>query len=289
MAKPIVVIGATGQLGTDLMRLWPKSSEDEILGLDHGEIEVTNYDAVHGKLSTIMPKMVVNTAAYHKVDELENHPEKAFAVNAIGPRNLSVSCRELDAVLVHLSTDYVFSGNRNKPYSESDPVDPVNVYGISKTAGEMFIRSIWRKHFIVRSSGLYGVAGPSGKGTNFVELMLRLAQQGKPIKVVDDQVLTPTPTALLAKQIAVLGATDGYGTYHATCRGSCSWFEFARTIFEFSGLKPDLGTQTTAQSGARATRPPYSVLENKNLQKLGIDAMPEWQTGLKEYLDAKRS
>ncbi|MBN2319616.1 MAG: dTDP-4-dehydrorhamnose reductase [Acidobacteria bacterium] len=287
MAKPIVVIGATGQLGTDLMRLWPKGSEAEILGLNHGDIEVTDYDAVHRKLSLMQPRLVINTAAYHKVDALEDNPEKAFAVNAIGPRNLSFSCRELDAVFIHLSTDYVFSGNKRKPYRESDPVDPVNVYGISKSAGEMFVRSIWRKHFIVRCSGLYGAAGPSGKGTNFVELMLRLAQQDKPVKVVDDQVLTPTPTSLLAKQIAILSGTDRYGTYHATCRGSCSWYEFARKIFEFSGLKPDLKTQTTAQSGTRATRPPYSVLENENLKKLGIDAMPAWQAGLEEYLDAK--
>ncbi len=288
MAKPIVIIGATGQLGTDLKRLWPKKSDNEIVGLNHGEIEVADYESVHGRLSAIQPGIVINTAAYHKVDELEDNPQKAFAVNAIGPRNLSVSCRELDSVLVHLSTDYVFSGSKKKPYRELDPVDPVNVYGISKSAGEMFVRSIWRKHFIVRCSGLYGTAGPSGKGTNFVELMLRLAQQDKPIKVVDDQILTPTPTSLLARQIAVLGKTDEYGTYHATCQGSCSWYAFARAIFEFSGLKPDLKTQTTAQSGARAARPPYSVLENANLEKLGIDSMPSWQAGLKEYLDGRK-
>ena len=284
MAKPIVIIGATGQLGSDLMRLWPVQTGDALLGLTHDEIEVADFESVRLKLAKIQPEVVVNTSAYHKVDDVEANPQKAFAVNAIGPKNLALVCRELDAVLIHLSTDYVFCGSKGSPYRESDPVDPINAYGISKAAGEMFVRSIWQKHFIVRSSGLYGVAGPSGKGKSFVELMLQLARAGKPIKVVNDQVLTPTPTHSLATQIAVLSRMNDYGTYHATCQGQCSWFDFARAIFEFSYLSPSLSPQTTSQSGAIARRPPFSVLDNGNLRSLGIDQMPMWEIGLKEYL-----
>ncbi|MBN1569329.1 MAG: dTDP-4-dehydrorhamnose reductase [Acidobacteria bacterium] len=287
MAKSIVIIGATGQLGTDLMRLWPVQTGDVLLGLKHSEIEITDLESIRARLEPICPDIVINTSAYHKVDEVESNPQKAFAVNAIGPRNLAVVCKKLDAVLMHLSTDYVFSGSKGESYLESDPVEPVNAYGVSKAAGEMFIRSISKKYFIVRSSGLYGIAGPSGKGSNFVELMLKLARSGKSIKVVDDQVLTPTSTHILAEQIVALSRIDAYGTYHATCQGFCSWFEFARTIFDLSDLSPDLSAQTTLQSGATARRPSFSVLDNANLRNLGIDHMPPWKEALKSYLNGK--
>jgi dTDP-4-dehydrorhamnose reductase len=283
--KPVVIIGSTGQLGSDLMAsLAAGDQSSEIVGLAHSQIEVAGLESVRIALNTIRPGVVINTSAYHKVDDVEENPGKAFEINAIGPRNLAAACKELDAVLIHMSTDYVFSGSKGSAYVESDPVDPINTYGISKAAGEMFVRHAWRKHFIVRTSGLYGVAGPSGKGTNFVGLMLNLAASGKPIKVVDDQVLTPTPTHILARQIIALSQSDKYGTYHATCQGQCSWFEFARAIFEFSGVSPDLNPQTTAQSGAKASRPSFSVLENQNLGSQGIDLMPTWQAGLREYL-----
>jgi len=169
-----------------------------------------------------------------------------------------------------------------------DPVDPVNIYGASKAAGEMIIRYIWPKHFIVRVSGLYGEAGFSGKGGNFVELMLRLAREGKAIKVVNDQTLTPTSTVAAARQIAALIDTDAYGTYHATCQGECTWYEFAAEIFRIACVKADLSPQTTAQSGAKATRPRYSVLMNDGLGTLGIDAMPTWQAVLTQYLQASQ-
>jgi dTDP-4-dehydrorhamnose reductase len=289
MAKPVVVVGATGQLGSDLMRLWPVQTGDIALGLNHTQINVVDLDSVRTRLGAIRPRLVINTSAYHKVDEVETNPEKAFAVNAIGPRNLAVACNELNAVLVHLSTDYVFSGSKGSTYLESDPVDPINGYGVSKVAGEMFIRSISYRYFIVRSSGLYGVSGPSGKGENFVDLMLRLARSGNPIKVVEDQVLTPTSTHSLAEQIALLSKSNAYGTYHATCQGSCSWFEFAQAIFDLSSLSPNLSTQTTIQSGAIARRPAFSVLDNANLRCLGIDQMPSWKSALKTYLYEKAS
>ncbi len=290
MGRPVAIVGANGQLGADLMRLWPADPAGAgPRALTHADIEVSEIESVRAALFPLAPGVVVNTSACHRVDDIEAAPGCAFRVNVLGPRNLAVVCRQLDAVLVHLSTDYVFSGRKGGPYYESDPVDPINMYGISKAAGEMAVRSLWRRHFIVRTSGLYGAAGPSGKGSNFVELMLRLARSGKPIRVVDDQTLTPTPTASLARQIASLCRLGHYGTYHATCQGACSWFEFAAAIFELAGLAPDLGRQSTSQSGAVAARPSFSVLENRNLAMLGIDRMPPWRHALQEYLEAGRS
>jgi dTDP-4-dehydrorhamnose reductase len=288
MDRPLAVIGANGQLGSDLMRLWPGNGvEYRLCGLTHADVEVTDIASLRSALSPLSPRIVINTSAFHRVDDIESDPERAFRINTLGARNLAVVCRELDAVLVHLSTDYVFSGRKGSPYTEADPVDPVNLYGVSKVAGELAIRAVWGRHFIVRSSGLYGLAGPSGKGSNFVELMLRLAESGKPIRVVNDQTLTPTPTAALAQQIAALCGCTEYGTYHATCQGGCTWFEFARAIFETAGVAPDLSPQSTAQSGAKATRPSFSVLQNRNLVLEGIDLLPHWRVGLQQYIEAR--
>jgi dTDP-4-dehydrorhamnose reductase len=292
MSRPVVLIGAGGQLAHDLERAWPaRRPGDRLIGLSHAEIEVADSDSVRQALFPLEPGLVVNTSAYHRVDEIEDQPERAFAVNAVGVRNLALACRELDAVLVHLSTDYVFSGRlgRPPPHVEDDPVDPPNVYGASKVAGEMLLRQAWRRHFIVRSSGLYGVAGASGKGGNFVETMLRLAGEGRPMRVVADQVLTPTSTAALAEQLVVLCGTEAYGTYHATCQGECSWHRFASEIFAQAGMKVELAAQTTAESGARALRPVYSVLENRALAGLGLDLLPPWQEALAGYLRERQA
>jgi dTDP-4-dehydrorhamnose reductase len=283
--RTVVVIGSNGQLGSDLCREWAsRYPGDALVGLTHADVEVSDLESVRRALEGHAPDLVINTSAYHRVDEVEDDPDRAFAVNASGPRHLALVCRDLDAVLLHMSTDYVFSGARRQPYVEGDQVDPLNVYGVSKAAGEMIIRTAWPKHFIVRSSGLYGVAGSSGKGGNFVETMLRLAGAGRSIRVVDDQVLTPTHTAALAAQIAVLAATGAYGTYHATCQGECSWYEFALEIFRQAGLSPSLEPQKTAQAGRAAPRPPYCVLENRGLRHLGIDVMPGWDEALARYL-----
>ena len=294
----IALIGANGQLAQDLAPVLEESGH-QVTGLTHaqtrlpepcgGQVEVADLDSVRAALVPMRPELVINTSAYHKVDEVEENPGKAFAVNAVGPRNLALACRDMDAVLVHMSTDYVFSGRKGTPYVEDDPVDPVNIYGVSKAAGEMIIRYLWPKHFIVRVSGLYGKAGSSGKGGNFVETMLRLAREGKPIKVVNDQTLTPTSTVAAARQIAVLIATDAYGIYHATCQGECTWYEFAAEIFRAAGVEVDLSPQTTAQSGAIAIRPTYSVLWNQRLKMLGKDVMPAWQDALMSYLADRRA
>lgn len=283
-ARTVVVVGSAGQLGTDLIRCWQGRPGDRVWGLARSDLDVTDLAQARAVLARLEPAVVVNATAYNLVDAAEAEPQAALAVNALGPRNLALVCRELDATLVHVSTDYVFSGKMRRPYVEDDPVEPLSVYGVSKAAGEMLIRATWQRHFIVRTSGLYGLAGSRGKGGNFVDTMLRLARSGQPIRVVDDQVLTPTHTAELALQIAHLVATDAYGTYHATCQGECSWYEFAAEIFRQASIQARLEPQSTAEAGRAARRPPYSVLHNRNLQRLGLDLMPHWRDALGGYL-----
>jgi dTDP-4-dehydrorhamnose reductase len=284
----IAIIGSTGQLAYDLLKVLNETSiERDVIGLTHAEIEVSHRGSVRDTLTPLHPDLVINTAAFHRVDVCEDEPERAFAVNAIGAHNIALIGLELGFALVHLSTDYVFSGDKGSPYIESDAVTPINLYGVSKAAGEMAIRYLLPNHFIVRSSGLYGVAGSSGKGGNFVETMIHLAREGRDIRVVNDQTLTPTYTYPLARQIVALSQTEAYGTYHATCQGDCTWYDFAVEIFRQTELSPNLSPQTTAQSGAQATRPTYSVLDNKALKQLKIDQMPTWQMALTDYLRAR--
>lgn len=286
------LIGSNGQLGSDLERLWPDSKlaarGDELVALTHADLEVTDLEMVRSVLKGIQPALVINTAAYHRVDDCEDQAALAFAVNAIGVRNLAVVCRELGTTLMHFSTDYVFSGRASKPYKEDAPTDPISAYGISKAAGEHFLRYLMpADHILVRSSGLYGVAGASGKGGNFAETMLRLAREGRPIKVVNDQRSCPTYTLDLARALLDLIERGGRGTFHLTNAGDCTWYEFASEIFRLVGLKPDLSPTTSAEFGAKALRPAYSVLANDRARELGLGPLRPWQEALRHYLQAK--
>ncbi len=281
-----LIIGANGQLGSDLVRVF---AEEDLVALTHDDVEVCDIASVRKALGRFAPDLVINTAAYHKVDLCEDHVEEAFAVNALGVRNVALICREFNCALMHFSTDYVFDGRKREPYVEDDLPSPLNAYGISKLAGECFVRSLLDRYFILRTSGLFGVAGSSGKGGNFVETMLRLASEGRPIRVVDDQVLSPTYTLDLARQAWVLASGKHYGLYHATSHGACSWYQFAAKIFAMEGLSPVLAPQTTAESGSRAVRPVYSELDNQRLQSLGLDRMRDWEDGLADYLVARRA
>jgi dTDP-4-dehydrorhamnose reductase len=227
---------------------------------------------------------VLNTTAFNKVDAAEADAGEALRVNAYAAQQLALICRDLDIVLMHISTDFVFDGAKRTPYIESDLPNPLSAYGASKFAGEVLVRAAWPKHYIVRTCGLYGVAGSSGKGGNFVNTMLRLARENKPIKVVSDQVCTPTNTQDLAAQLAVLLETSAYGTYHVNNHGACSWHEFATEIFRLAGLQANLSPITSQQFGAPAKRPPYSVLQNAALQTLGIDQMRDWHEALASYV-----
>lgn len=287
----ILIIGANGQLGGDLVQvLQEQFPTHQGLSLTHAELEVTDPRQVQGILEAYQPQVVVNTAAYHKVDEVESNPKRAFAVNAIAPLHLARLCRDLDIALLFLSTDYVFGGDesRSTPYTERDCPAPLNVYGISKLAGEQAIQATWHKHWIVRTSGLYGVRGASGKGGNFVELMLRLAHEGKAIRVVNDQRLSPTYTKELARGLVSLIEKAPYGLYHLTCSGDCSWYGFAVKIFELANLHPNLQPTTSAEFKTAARRPRYSVLANQALREAGIPPLKAWQSALADYFEERQ-
>ena len=284
--EPILLLGASGQLGTDLRRTLPTEA---LIPLTRTDLDITDRDAVERVLAERAPAWVINTAAYHRVDDIETKDARlAFAVNEVAVGHLARACARRGARLLHLSTDYVFGGGPPEPHAETAPPAPLNVYGRSKLAGEHLVREASPDHVIVRSSGLYGIAGSAGKGGNFVETMLRLAREGKDIRVVDDQVLTPTYTADLAEAIArLLAVTPPGGIYHLTNAGKCSWFEFAERIFDLCdvGLKPK--RTTSAEFGAPARRPPYSVLVNARAAALGVPPLRAWPEALDAYLRAK--
>ncbi len=278
-----MVIGANGQLGVDLVKSFSASGW-EVIPIKHVEVDVRNPQQVTTAISSGTPDVVVNTAAFHKVEECERNPQLAYEVNAVAPMNLARTCREHNSTLIHISTDYVFDGKKQAPYSETDLPSPLNVYGSSKVAGEHLIAYSTERYFIVRTCGLYGVAGSSGKGGNFVETMLRKAASGDPIRVVHDQVLTPTFTEDLARGIVQLATTDAYGLYHLSSDGQCSWYEFARAIFELEGLKVSLSPVTTDQFPSPVKRPPYSVMSKQKIKAAGVTAVRPWQEALSQYL-----
>jgi dTDP-4-dehydrorhamnose reductase len=283
----IAVLGSFGQLGRDLC---PRL-QGEVIPLGRSDFDLTDYLRLRHRLTELRPEVVVNCAAYNFVDRAESEPEAALAVNAGAVRNLAQVCRDLNALLIHFSTDYVFGLDpaRSAPWREDDPPGPISVYGLSKLAGEYFVRSICPKHFVVRSCGLYGVAGTGGKGGNFVETMVRAAGQGKALRVVADQRCTPSFTADVAAAVAELIPAEAYGLYHITNDGDCSWHEFATEIFRLAGLSPALTPITSAEYGAPARRPAYSVLSLERFISLGLAPPRPWQDALAAYLREKKS
>lgn len=275
------LLGANGQLGQDLQRVLPPH---EIHAFTRKDFDVTDHDRVRTALMESRPAVVLNTTAFHRVDECEGKPEPAYAVNVLAVLNLARIANDLNAVFVHISTDYVFEGNSRQPYTESSPAFPLSVYGNSKLAGEMLVRSISKKYCLIRTCGLYGAAGSQGKGGNFVKTMLEKAGRREPIRVVHDQVVTPTYTLDLAQQIARLLSAEQFGLFHITNEGSCSWFEFARAVFEIAGVEADLSPTTSDVYQTPATRPKYSVLENARLKELGLNQMRHWRDALAAYL-----
>jgi dTDP-4-dehydrorhamnose reductase len=280
------VLGAKGQLGRDLC---PRL-RGEVTALTRDEIDLARPETVRAVLRQLRPDAVCNCAAYNLVDRAENEPGVAFAANAFGARDLALVCRELDCLLVHFSTDYVFGLDeaRRMPYSEADAPGPVSVYGLSKLAGEYFVRSICTKYYIVRTCGLYGVWGSGGKGGNFVETMLRFAREGKRVRVVADQTCTPTYTVDVANAAVDLVETGSYGVYHLTNSDSCTWYDFAQAIFETADVHADLTAITSAEYPAAARRPAYSVLSMDAYEQLGLKYPRSWKDALAAYLAEKK-
>lgn len=281
----IALIGADGQLGSDLVKCL---KGDNLFPLYYPDFDITKHKKVKEILSQLKPDIIINTAAYHRVDECEDYPLKAFTLNSIKVKELALICSGLDAVLVHFSTDYVFDGRKNKPYVEEDTPNPLNAYAVSKLAGEYFIRNILEKYYLIRTCGLYGEAGCWGKGNNFVDRIIDLEKKGKPLRVVNDQWVTPTSTFELAQKIAELLKTNHYGLYHLTNEGKCTWFDFAKAIFDLLGKEPLLVPMDSDTLGAKARRPSYSVLKNKNAKKIGLTEFSPWKDALREYLIEKK-
>lgn len=277
----VAVIGSSGQLGSDLVEAF---AGEDVHGLDHQQLEIRDPAAVDAVLQRLRPAIVVNTAAVHNVPRCETDPADAFAANAIAPGHLARACAAVGARLVHVSTDYVFDGAKHAPYVESDRPNPLNVYGNSKLAGEYAVLNADGGHQVVRSSGLYGVRPCRAKGGNFIDTMFRLAGERDEVRVVNDEVLTPTFTADLAAQIRVVALEGAPGLYHATNQGSCSWFEFAQLIFELGRLRTPLLSTSVAEFAAPVKRPFYSVLDNAALRAAGLDRMRAWRDALTDYM-----
>ena len=280
----VVVIGGNGQLGADLMKAF---ADESPVSLTHAGIAIEHLDSVSVALSGLKPDIVVNTAAYHKVDDCEKNPARSFEVNAVGAMNLAKVCESMGAPLVHISTDYVFDGRKQTPYVETDLPNPLNTYAVTKVSGEYYIQAYCEKHYVVRTSGLYGHSPCRAKGRNFIDTMLKLSKEKPELRIVDDEILTPTYTLHLAEQIRELVKRPEYGVYHVTNNGFCSWYEFALEIFKHAGVSIPVIPVSAKEFPAPIKRPSYSVLENNRLQALGIDQMPHWRDSLAHYFASK--
>ncbi|MGO9614011.1 MAG: dTDP-4-dehydrorhamnose reductase [Dissulfurispiraceae bacterium] len=273
-----VLIGADGQLGTDLLKTTPK--QITLIPLTIKDLDITDRKRAGELLGDLRPDAVINTAAYVKVDEAEDNVGEAFKVNAEGVKNLVEACKETKTVFIHLSTDYVFDGdNKDKPYNERDIPNPVNVYGISKFAGELFVRNYLTRYYLVRSASLYGQAGASGKGGNFVYSILKKAKSGVPLNVVNDIYMSPTYALDLAIAIWKLLLEEmPFGVYHITNSGYCSWYEFSKKILDYSGLTCDIIPVSHRSYSSKARRPVWSPLTSIKGVKLR-----DWGSALSDF------
>lgn len=277
------LIGVTGQLGHDLARTF--DLDGELVKLTRADLDLIAPGAIGRVLRQLRPTHVVNCTAYNLVDRAEDERDTAFALNAEAVGALAETCEALGATLVHFSTDYVFDGTKRTPYTEDDTPGPLGVYAASKLAGERAALEHCRRAYVIRVCGLYGIAQSATAGrTNFVETMLRLAASGRAMRVVHDQVLTPSYTLDIAPKVWRILARGAPGIYHLSSAGQTSFYDFAREIFRLSGLTPSLTPVTAEEYGARAKRPPYSVLAHTRLAALGEDDLRPWQEGLAAYL-----
>jgi dTDP-4-dehydrorhamnose reductase len=283
--KIIAIIGANGQLGSDLTKVFTADNNYRVYGLAHKDIEVADYSNCE-KLINIKPDIVVNTAAYHRVDECEENPEKAFAVNSLGAFNIARICSKIGSLCVYISTDFVFDGKKDSPYTEDDLPNPINIYGISKLAGE-YLTKTCKKHYIIRTASLFGIAGSSGKGGNFVETVIDKALRGEKLKIVNDIYMSPTHTLEVAVVIKeILERELPYGVYHVVSNGYCSWWEFAKEIIEVLDLPVEVEPIKSSEYNFKARRPRFSALKSIYLLHYNI-IIPDWRTSLRKYLKLK--
>ncbi len=276
--KRLMVTGCNGQLGHAVNRQYAGNTEYELVNTDVGELDITKIDQVMEYVRYVKPYAIINCAAYTAVEACEKEEDLAFRINAVGARNLSIAANETGAKLMHISTDYVFDGEGTRPYRETDPTGPQGAYGRTKLAGEELVKEFSDRHFILRTAWLYG------EGKNFVRTMLRLSETNDKVRVVRDQVGSPTSAAELAKAVAFLLPTENYGLFHATCEGDCSWAEFAQEIFRLAGKKTVVEAITSEEYGAAVKRPAYSILDNYMLRMTSDFTFADWHDAIREYL-----
>lgn len=280
----ILLIGASGQLGQDIQHVF-EANHTKIIPLSHADIEITKAESVAQVFDHHRPDVVINTAAFHNVEKCETQPQDAFSGNVLAAQYLAQNAQKHGAYLMHVSTDYVFDGLKRQPYLESDLPLPLNIYGNTKLSGEYAVAANCDKYVNIRTCGLYGIHPCRAKGgRNFVTTMLKLAAEKPFLKVVDDEILTPTSTLAVAKQIYALHDKALYGTIHATAEGACSWFDFAKAIFELSDMKVDLRKAAPGEFPVKVNRPSYSVLENGVLKKQQLNTFSHWREGLATFL-----
>ena len=276
--KNIIVTGCNGQLGRAVNEYYKNAADISFVNTDVAELDITDIDAVMRLARKVRPYAIVNCAAHTAVDACESQYEKAFAINAIGARNLAIASRETGAKLVHISTDYVFDGKRTRPYVETDPTNPMGAYGSTKLAGEEFVKEFADRWFILRTAWLYG------DGKNFAKTMLRLSETHDEVRVVGDQFGSPTSTVELTKAIDALLFTENYGLFHATCEGSCCWADFAKEVFRLAGKDTRVEAITTEEYGAPAPRPAYSVLDNRMFRLTTDFTFADWHDAIAAYM-----
>ncbi len=275
----ILITGYKGMLGSDLVETLENENQHDLILTDVEELDITNLDQVKNILNKEKPEIIINVAAYTDVDGCETNRELAYNVNAIGPKNLAIAANEFNVKLLHISTDYVFDGINSKPYKEEDKTGPNSYYGETKLQAELFIDENMNNYFIIRTAWLYGF-----NGKNFVKTMLQLAKNHDEITVVNDQHGSPTFTKDLAIAICELIKTDKYGIYHVTNGGNCTWYEFAKKIFEIANIGIKVMPVTTEEYPTPAKRPSYSVLSNEKWKKSGFVAMESYENALKTYM-----
>lgn len=276
--KNIIVTGCNGQLGRAVNEYYKNAADISFVNTDVAELDITDIDAVMRLARKVRPYAIVNCAAHTAVDACESQYEKAFAINAIGARNLAIASRETGAKLVHISTDYVFDGKGTRPYVETDPTNPMGAYGSTKLAGEEFVKAFADRWFILRTAWLYG------DGKNFAKTMLRLSETHDEVRVVGDQFGSPTSTVELTKAIDALLFTENYGLFHATCEGSCCWADFAKEVFRLAGKDTRVEAITTEEYGAPAPRPAYSVLDNRMFRLTTDFTFADWHDAIAAYM-----
>ncbi len=279
----IAIIGSNGQLGSDLLQQFAARGS-EVTPLSHKDILVEDYSSVSNVIHSLRPDVVLNTAAFHVVPQCEVDPIRSFQVNSLGSLHVAKACSEVNAVSVYYSTDYVFDGKKRRPYVEPDTPNPLNTYAATKLLGEHYTLNYSSNGVVLRISGIYGRVPCRAKGGNFVTSMIKAAKDKPVVKVVQDEILTPTPTAEIARKTYELIRRQARGLFHLTCEGECSWYEFAKAIFENLHIKTPLEACSVQDFPVTVKRPFYSVLENQRIKDLGLTDMPHWRTALDEFL-----